>query len=544
MFHQKPLLGKLPLWTPNPAGIPAPVGAWVMNEGSGNKIWDLSWNRNNADSTDAPAWELGALHFNGSSNYLKTDKDVADGLTEMTVCAWVKADVADTGVMPIVTECPSFFLGRHAGEQYRFGIYNAASDINIYGTRIYADTNWHFIVGRYDSSLASANLRIFVDGIVDGAGGNLTGAIRSNASFKLDIGRWAESGFWDGFIKTVIIYSKALTSVQIAYLYQHPYYAWEYPETWELYAAAAGEISIPVDIDALVQKTDVTSTASLNALIKKTISTSLSLDALLQTSIPIIVSIDGIIKTIDEIISASLDANIQDVNILKTFSIDALLQQLGISSTLSLDVLIKKEGLYQNISLDAILVGVAGTISTNLDALIKKYGIVFQTNIDALISKSKTATTALDALILKTITQQLYFDAILYVQKTASTTMDSYISKLQSIGTNLDAVIAGLGIETELDALISQLNNIETVSLDALILEEGKVTTISLDSIIYETLAYTINLDGIINKAGIISTTYLDAIIYAALTEAVAKYTFRIAAPQSFRIAAPQSFRV
>ena len=42
MSIYKPLLGELPDWTK----FPQPVGLWVMNEGSGNKIYDLSGNGN------------------------------------------------------------------------------------------------------------------------------------------------------------------------------------------------------------------------------------------------------------------------------------------------------------------------------------------------------------------------------------------------------------------------------------------------------------------------------------------------------------------
>ena len=301
--------------------------------------------------------------------------------------------------------------------------------------------------------------------------------------------------------------------------------------------------------------TTVTITTDLNALIQKTISASINFDALLQTNIPITLSLDGIIKTINEA-STFLDANIQKLGVTKTISfdslilkkdsktvsIDALLQTIGIESSLSVDALIKKEGLTSQLSLDAILIGTESKlISTSLDALIKKYGIVFQISLDALLAKANTMQVSLDSLIkkkqidtvlidtllMKSMLQNLQFDAMLYSKKTNNVLLDANINKLQSIVTSLDAIIAGLGIETKLDALISKLNQINTISLDALLLE-GKVLNTTLDSIIYEKLGLNINIDGIINKKGREATTLLDAIIYSALISAYAKHIFSV----------------
>ena len=60
---QKPLLGKLPLWTPNPSGIPAPIGAWILNEGSGNKAFDLSSNGYEGTAYNAPLWIDGGFFY-------------------------------------------------------------------------------------------------------------------------------------------------------------------------------------------------------------------------------------------------------------------------------------------------------------------------------------------------------------------------------------------------------------------------------------------------------------------------------------------------
>lgn len=341
----------------------------------------------------------------------------------------------------------------------------------------------------------------------------------------------------------------------------------------------------------------VTTETSIDSLIKKTISQTLSLDSMLQKSIPITLSIDALLNIIGQL-SVSLDANIikrflqttsLDANIQKlgltsdvdldaflsksgvnTVSIDAILNMLGIESSLSIDALIKKEGLTQTVSIDAIIYSLGeGIITTSLDALIKKYGVLFQTNIDALIQKASISTISMDsylqsqesanvlidAIISKIFTTQLSMDALLYASNTGNVILDAYMSKFSSLSISLDAIIAGFGIETWLDAIITRLGLTQTVSLDALLFE-GKVLTVSLDSILQETLSYYVNMDAVMKKNSMTEITYLDAIIYSTLVTASAKWEFFVnqeresfsvnaglGLRQSFNAGARESFR-
>ncbi len=252
------------------------------------------------------------------------------------------------------------------------------------------------------------------------------------------------------------------------------------------FVAAAGGLSIPV---------------SLDALIKKTISQTLSIDALLQQSIPITLSLDAILSiTGTEIVS-----------------IDALLQKIGVQSSLSIDALIQKEG----------------TEITSLDALIKKAGVIFQVSMDALLTKTNTVSTAMDAVLLKSLVESLSMDAILFSTETASALMDANVTKLQTMSTSLDAFLEAFGIEVGLDALISKTTT-QIASLDALLLK-GEVSVTSLDSILSQQLSFLVNMDAIMQKGGT-TATFLDAVIFGALVTAIPKYYFEAGERANFRV--------
>jgi len=63
MSIYKPMLGEQPDWT----RFPRPVSMWVMNEGCGNKIYDLSGNSNTGTLTGSPVWFGEYITANGDT---------------------------------------------------------------------------------------------------------------------------------------------------------------------------------------------------------------------------------------------------------------------------------------------------------------------------------------------------------------------------------------------------------------------------------------------------------------------------------------------
>ena len=80
------------------------VGLWLMNEGGGNKVYDLSGNENHGTLTNmdpATDWVGGkdgpAIDFDGSDDYVDMgDVDTLEGLNAMSVCLWVNTNKTNT----------------------------------------------------------------------------------------------------------------------------------------------------------------------------------------------------------------------------------------------------------------------------------------------------------------------------------------------------------------------------------------------------------------------------------------------------------------
>ncbi len=73
LLHQKPLLGRQINWAhPLAKGL---IGCWVMNEGSGNKLFNLVNREYNLDFVNSPIWVPGEIGYSvlfddGSNQYL------------------------------------------------------------------------------------------------------------------------------------------------------------------------------------------------------------------------------------------------------------------------------------------------------------------------------------------------------------------------------------------------------------------------------------------------------------------------------------------
>lgn len=88
---QKPMLGELPDWSQ----FPQPVGLWVMNEGSGSIVYDLSGNGNDGTLAATAHFVSGkfgpAINFDGNSDYITVpDSDSLHLPNQLSVSFWIK----------------------------------------------------------------------------------------------------------------------------------------------------------------------------------------------------------------------------------------------------------------------------------------------------------------------------------------------------------------------------------------------------------------------------------------------------------------------
>jgi hypothetical protein len=178
-----------------------------------------------------------ALKFDGVDDYVDLgDIDAVDGVTRITVAAWVKwggspggmtsekhiieKDSCDAGHFELYGGGGSAFAAAH-----KVNFYIGSSEPSQYdsGASVTSidDGKWHFLTGTYDGSY----VRIYVDGVdeTDGAASNKT--LNSNP-YSVDIGGNCNGsgqvqGFlWPGMMDEVRLWSRALSASEIKNLYQ------------------------------------------------------------------------------------------------------------------------------------------------------------------------------------------------------------------------------------------------------------------------------------------------------------------------------------
>ena len=241
MPQLKPIRGK---FLPKPDGSPegcliaSLIGCWVMNEGSGDRIFDLSGNGNIGtfgSGAARPFWQGGK---SGSSVYFDGgDKISTPSLGALSLPLTIVASMkrSATGVWhPIFVthEVDNCYYGAAliiqspdiVWLQYGDGDGNTSSDRNTrHGVSSLAANQWYTIAGVIRGQ---NDMDIYLDGVDDG--GSYSGAATSmdTSSGEPAFGRWpalATNQYLKGNIEYVYLFNRALSASEIALLYREPF---------------------------------------------------------------------------------------------------------------------------------------------------------------------------------------------------------------------------------------------------------------------------------------------------------------------------------
>ena len=249
----KPNLGVPINWSnPLSKGL---VGCWLMNEGGGNIIADLSGNGRNGSVVNA-LWSPGkygtTLAFDDSGDYVDLGRaSWVDYLPEISIVASVKNNnVSKVGTNDYIvdkwTNWNCFYLAWDATEKFHFEVRtNTAGGVSVQSS-VRDGTIQHHLAGTYDG----ANIRLYVNGELDGGPKAQTGTVRSAVN-NLYISSSVNSATtsWDGIIDYVFIYNRALSASEIAELYRNPFGIFQPTFSVWWYSGIGGEppaTSIPI----------------------------------------------------------------------------------------------------------------------------------------------------------------------------------------------------------------------------------------------------------------------------------------------------------
>jgi len=242
----KPPLGRVPYW---PA-FEQPIFLGLFTEGAGSRVNDLSGNRKDGTLTNGPTWDVGkygsAIRLSGSE-VTEDHIDIGDyslyefgdavndrpftfivgyipDSTTVEHPLVVKADTTVDGVLEY-----SFALRVDSGLEPYIQLFDAAATKRLrrYGTPISNPTSFHQFAATYDGSKAAAGIILYVDGLVNVSSdeSQLPYIAMHSTSAHLRIGanfydHETYDEFADGRFEYVMIFNRALSNSEIAYLYR------------------------------------------------------------------------------------------------------------------------------------------------------------------------------------------------------------------------------------------------------------------------------------------------------------------------------------
>ncbi len=227
-FQQKPMLGEQVNWIhPLSKGL---VGLWLLNEGSGNKVFDLSGNGNigtlQADTHFVPGKFGSALDFDGTGDYVDVGS-ISSIPGAFSISLWAKRGT--------VVPANNVIVGWGGGGSNYAGLMvyengNVIHSVDSGGTRgiwsgIWTDkSDFHHLVFVTDGIGENSAIRLYFDGVNKG---DKSEEVSSFTAFRIaELIQLAARAF-DGIIDHATIYNRALSASEIALLYREPFCMFE-----------------------------------------------------------------------------------------------------------------------------------------------------------------------------------------------------------------------------------------------------------------------------------------------------------------------------
>jgi hypothetical protein len=214
------------------------VGCWLFNEGTGSFFQDTGgrkhhFNIGNGSPVFSTSRYGGGVLFNGGNNeYLQCNKPIVTQLP-LTIVAWAKSDNinADSIILDIGNSSSgagNIFLGLMGSwtgdpiaAYMRYTDWSTGTAIT---TKSFAANVWHQCAAVF---ISNNERRAYIDGGNEGIG---TVSCNVPPVDKTHIGATADSspaGYMSGMIDHVLIWNRALSAKEIAWLYREPFVMFE-----------------------------------------------------------------------------------------------------------------------------------------------------------------------------------------------------------------------------------------------------------------------------------------------------------------------------
>jgi len=223
----KPVLGsQIQLGHPLARGL---VGCWLMNEGSGSKVADLSGNGNVgtliADTHFVGGKFGSALSFDGTGDYVDLGNATAFDLTDpknFTMSLWFNVPTTAGGKLiikgvPNSTDGTGYDISLYSNPGIGIHVNNGSGAKEyIRNLAINYAGAWHHVVATFNNSLYA---RLYYDSGQIVAGQFTKTPINTADSLKLT----SEASYLSGLMDNVQIWNRALSAQEVRQLYMSPF---------------------------------------------------------------------------------------------------------------------------------------------------------------------------------------------------------------------------------------------------------------------------------------------------------------------------------
>ena len=237
------------------------VGFWPMNEGSGDRVNDLSGNGNNGtcvgDAHFVDSERGSCLSFDGAGDYVNCGTSLTSQFIALTFSSWLKLGASGGwgGTLFSFVELygykPAMFLDYYTEPMLMLSATNSrywpAS-----ATTTLKNGAWHHVVivltGYGQGDIEDAQM--YIDGVLITPGATVsTSAPIAKDGLVFKIGAAGET-YFNGSIDDVMIYDRALSTSEITRLYQDPYWMFRRNRI-ELWTAASPVGEEPSEYDSV-----------------------------------------------------------------------------------------------------------------------------------------------------------------------------------------------------------------------------------------------------------------------------------------------------
>jgi len=218
------------------------VGCWVMNESTGDKLFDLSGNGNHGTNNGAD-WAPDGLDFVAANDdYISmSDSSTLDITGALTLLLIYKSSVLpgdDAGLISKSSDVQKYF-GSTAQKVYEIGILNNIIYFSISSGTVQCnvngdcsawseDGNTHRIIATWDGTTDANGMKIYVDGVLSYQGTSTITSIQTITS-EFDIGGYGQTWNHNGNIASAKVYNRALSPSEVAYINREPYAMFQQP---------------------------------------------------------------------------------------------------------------------------------------------------------------------------------------------------------------------------------------------------------------------------------------------------------------------------